>query len=128
MQKGRSLPYNFVQDQQKNINQLKQVKNKKENTKNEIPCMTFYETDTQCRAEHFKIKLGMNETESECNLHTVRKRIESAFHMILQKWIWSSVDNVMTKKSQHTQLWRVKACQYTLEKTIEFCLKKKCDS
>ena len=61
LQKGRHFPCNFVQDQEKNINQLKQIRNKKENTKIEIPCMTFYETNTQCKAENFKIQLRMNE-------------------------------------------------------------------
>ena len=46
----------------------------------------------------------MNETKSECDLYTVGKRIESAFHKILQNQIWSSVDKVMTKRSQHAQL------------------------
>ena len=60
-----------------------------------------------------RIKLRMNEIELEFNSDTVGKLIESAFHKILQNWIWISVDKVMTKRTQHPQLWWAKATQCT---------------
>ena len=101
---GAPTNRNFIEEEEININELKQVRNKEENIKNEIPCRILSETDTKCRADKFKFKLGMNETESECNLHAVGTLIESALYRILQNRIWSSVDKVMTKRTQHAQL------------------------
>lgn len=71
LQQERRLACNFIQDQQKNINECKQARNIEENAKNEVLCMILDETDTQCRAVKFEIQLGINEMELECNPYIV---------------------------------------------------------
>ena len=39
---------------------------------NEVLCMIFDETDTQCRVVKFEIQLGINEMELACTLYCLK--------------------------------------------------------